>query len=163
MDPVTPLALARHAPPPDLAERPGGRLRRLLKVFPAERTTPVLPLMIGLGGMAGAYARYRVSGWVHGRAGGAFPWGTLAVNLSGSFVLGLLLPLLEAVAPLAPIHAFVTIGCIGAFTTFSTFAYEAFTLLEAGRRALAGAYVAASLGLGLLCIAAGLAVGRLVL
>lgn len=119
--------------------------------------------MIGLGGAAGAYGRYRFSGWVHVRTGADFPWGTLAVNLTGSFLLGLLLPLLDMQAPLTAVHGFLTVGCIGAFTTFSTFAYEAVMLIEEGQRLRAALYIAASLGLGLLSLAAGLWLGHILL
>jgi CrcB protein len=119
--------------------------------------------MIGLGGMLGAYARYRLSGWVYARTGADFPWGTLAVNLCGSFVLGFLLPLLERLEPALALRGFVYVGLIGAFTTFSTFAYEAVMLLLDGERLRAGLYVAASLGLGLLSIAAGLQLGHILL
>lgn len=115
----------------------------------------MLILMVALGGALGAWARYAVSGWVYNRAGAEFPWGTLTVNVSGSFLLGLLLPL-EALSPsMTPGRAFVEMGCIGAFTTFSTFAFEAVTLIEAGEPRRAALYVLASLGLGLGAIVLG--------
>jgi fluoride exporter len=123
--------------------------------------TPVLVVMIGLGGAAGAYARFRLSGWVYVRAGTGFPWGTLAVNLAGSFALGLLLPLLDARAVEPGIRALVMVGCIGAFTTFSTFAYEAVMLMRQAQRLRAAVYVACSIGLGLLAIVAGFALSAL--
>lgn len=123
----------------------------------------MLLLMIGLGGGAGAYARYRLAGWVYERTGGAFPWGTLAVNLLGSFALGLVLPWLAADASLTGLRAVVNVGFIGAFTTFSTFAFEAVALVEGRDRAGAALYVVASLGLGLLSLAAGFGIGRIVL
>jgi fluoride exporter len=123
----------------------------------------VLLMMIGIGGAAGAYGRYRFAGWVYSRTGADFPWGTLAVNLSGSLLLGLLLPFLDLQASMTAVRGFLTVGCIGAFTTFSTFAYEATTLIRDGQRLRAGLYVAASLGLGLLSIALGLHVARLLL
>jgi fluoride exporter len=109
--------------------------------------------------MAGTYARYRLGGAIHARLGPDFPWGTLSVNVLGSFVLGLLIPLLGAHGPLTPVRAFLAVGCIGAFTTFSSFAYEAAMLITAGERARAAAYVAASLGLGLASLVVGLMLG----
>jgi fluoride exporter len=120
---------------------------------------PVQLLTIGMGGMAGAWARYRVSIWIHGRSGAAFPWGTLTVNVFGCFLLGLILPLLDngAVSPM--VRGFVTAGLVGAFTTFSTFALDAVILYRDGRWFSAVVYVAASVGLGILGLAAGLAGG----
>jgi fluoride exporter len=112
-------------------------------------------LLIALGGFAGAVARYRFGGWVYLRLGSAFPWGTLAVNLIGSFLLGALLPLLGTDAPAVGLHAFAAVGLLGAFTTFSTFALEAISLVDGGARVRAAAYVVLSLGLGLLAIVAG--------
>jgi fluoride exporter len=123
----------------------------------------MLLLLIAAGGFIGAVARYRVGGWVHARAGGGFPWGTLAVNLSGSFLLGLLLPLLDLSGPTPGLRAFLTVGLLGAFTTFSTFAYEAVMLADDGEYGRAAAYVGLSLGLGLVVIAAGFAVARAVI
>jgi fluoride exporter len=122
--------------------------------------TPVLVLMIGVGGAAGAYARFWFSGWVYARAGTDFPWGTLSVNLAGSFVLGLLLPLLDGGTVDPAIRAFVSVGCIGAFTTFSTFAYDAVMLLREAQRLRAATYVACSIGFGLVAIVAGLAISH---
>jgi fluoride exporter len=120
----------------------------------------VLLLMIGLGGVVGTYARYQLAGWVYARTGTAFPWGTLAVNMAGSFALGLVLPLLEAPDASLALRSLVTVGFLGAFTTFSSFAYEAVMLMQEGRRSRTVAYVASSLVLGLLCIAVGLMIGQ---
>jgi fluoride exporter len=120
----------------------------------------VLLIAIGVGGMVGAYLRYRISGWVYGRTGTGFPWGTLAVNLSGSLVLGMLLPLLEVRAAGPELRGFVTVGVLGAFTTFSTFAFETLRLLQDGYRMRALLYVSASLSLGLGLIWVGFTLGR---
>jgi fluoride exporter len=125
--------------------------------------TPVLVLMVGIGGAVGAYARYSCAGWIYARVGTGFPWGTLTVNIIGSFLLGSMLPLLEAHDASPAIHAFVTVGCIGAFTTFSTFAYESVTLLRDLQRGRAAAYMIASVGLGLLAIVVGLLTSRTLL
>jgi fluoride exporter len=117
----------------------------------------VLILAIGLGGAAGAWTRYQLAGWVYERTGPAFPWGTLVVNLAGSFALGLLIPSLTTLGP--TVEALVAVGFLGSFTTFSTFSYEALMLLREGQVARAAAYVGASLGLGLAAIAAGLGLG----
>ena len=82
-------------------------------------------VLIGLGGFAGAIARYLVDGWVSSLTRGGFPWGTLAINASGSFVLGLLAALTIDRSLLSPeIRGPVMIGFIGAYTTFSTWLLE---------------------------------------
>jgi CrcB protein len=122
-----------------------------------------MPLfLIGIGGFAGAIARYLVDGAVSERTGGTFPWGTLAVNLTGSFVLGLLFALTaeRAILP-AEIRGPLLIGFIGAYTTFSTFMLESWRLIEDGAITLALANLVGATLLGLLAVAAGLTLGRL--
>ena len=118
-------------------------------------------LLIGLGGFAGAISRYLVDGFVTDRTAGAFPWGTLAVNLSGSFVLGLLFAMTaeRAILP-ADIRGPVMIGFIGAYTTFSTFMLESWVLIENGSYTAAVANLGGSVLLGLVAVIAGLTVGR---
>jgi CrcB protein len=83
-------------------------------------------------GAAGACLRYLVDGFVGDRAPGVFPWGTFAVNASGSLLLGLLTGLsLYHALPKAP-RAVLGTGFCGAYTTFSTFSYETLRLLEEG-------------------------------
>jgi CrcB protein len=118
-------------------------------------------LLIGLGGFAGAIARYLVDSAVTDRAGSAFPWGTLVINLSGSFVLGLLAALaIERTIVPADIRGPVLIGFLGAYTTFSTWMLESWRLIEAGSYGLALANLGGSVVLGLLAVFAGLVVGR---
>jgi CrcB protein len=118
-------------------------------------------LLIGLGGFAGAVSRYLVDGWVTDRTAGAFPWGTLAVNLSGSFVLGVLFAVTaeRAILP-ADIRGPVMIGLIGAYTTFSTFMLESWVLIEDGSYTTAIANLGGSVVLGLVAVVAGLTIGR---
>jgi CrcB protein len=119
-------------------------------------------LLIGIGGFAGAIARYLVDGAIAERTAGAFPWGTLIVNLSGSFILGLLFALTAERAFLpAEIRGPVLIGFIGAYTTFSTYMLESWRLLEDGAIALALANLVGSTVLGLIAVVAGLTLGRL--
>jgi CrcB protein len=105
--------------------------------------------------------RYVVDGWIAARASGAFPWGTLAVNLSGSVVLGLLFALaVERDVLPAGIRAPVMIGFIGAYTTFSTLMLESWRLVEDGAIGLAAANVVGSSLCGLAALFIGLTVGR---
>ena len=120
-------------------------------------------VLIGLGGFAGAIARYLVDGWVSGMTRGGFPWGTLAINASGSFLLGLLAALTIDRSLLSPeIRGPVMIGFIGAYTTFSTWMLESSRLLEAGNWAAALGNVLGSVIIGLLAVFAGLMLGRVI-
>ncbi len=118
-------------------------------------------ILIGLGGFAGAITRYLVDGFVSDRTGGGFPWGTLVINLSGSFVLGLLFALTaeRAVLP-AEIRGPLMIGFLGAYTTFSTFMLESWRLVETGAWVPALANLGGSVLLGLVAVVAGLTLGR---
>ena len=116
---------------------------------------------IAIGGAAGAAARYLVDGWVSDRTGGAFPFGTLVVNLSGAFLLGLLATLaLERSVLSAAIRPAVLIGFIGAYTTFSTWMLESWRLAEQGAWLGAVANIGGSVVLGLVALGAGIAIGR---
>ncbi|MEX2184021.1 MAG: fluoride efflux transporter CrcB [Chloroflexota bacterium] len=119
-------------------------------------------LLIGIGGFAGAIARYLVDGIVSERTGGAFPFGTLFVNASGAFVLGLLFAMSteRAILP-ADIRGPLLIGFIGAYTTFSTFMLESWRLVETGAIALALVNLAGSAAIGIVAVVAGLAIGRM--
>jgi fluoride exporter len=118
-------------------------------------------VMIAIGGAAGAVARYLVDGWVLDRTGAGFPYGTLVINASGSFLLGFLAALTidRAVLP-AEIRGPVLIGFLGAYTTFSTLMLESWRLLEAGQDGAALANLAGSVLLGMVAIAGGLVIGR---
>lgn len=115
---------------------------------------------VALGGACGAPARYGVAQLVHVGAHG-FPWATFWTNVSGSFVLGLLLVALMARGHRArTLRAFATTGFLGAYTTCSTFAVEADLLLRDHRSGLAFAYVLASVVVGLAAARAGITIGR---
>jgi len=118
-------------------------------------------ILVGVGGFFGAIARYLIDGWISTATGGRFPWGTLAVNVSGSFLLGVLFALSveRGVLP-ASIRPPVLIGFIGAYTTFSTLTLETWRLAEDGSYALALANITGSVLLGMVAVVAGLTVGR---
>ncbi len=120
----------------------------------------MLVLGVAAAGAAGAVCRYVVDGAVQERWGGPFPMGTLVVNLSGSFLLGLLTGLAERAPGLDGLRAVLGAGFAGGFTTFSTLMYETAALLRDGARRYAAASVAANvLGAGL-AVALGLLLGR---
>lgn len=117
---------------------------------------------IAVAGALGAPARYLVDGLVQRRTDGPFPWGTFVVNVSGSFLLGLL-------TGAALYHGFggapkvwLATGFCGAYTTFSTFTFETVRLLEEGDTGPALANVAASVAVGGAAAAAGLALAAAV-
>jgi CrcB protein len=88
-------------------------------------------LAIAGGGAAGAVARYWVSGRVYAWLGTGFPWGTLAVNVAGSFLIGVLaILLIERLPYSAEWRSLLIVGFLGAFTTFSTFSLETLALIE---------------------------------
>ena len=109
-------------------------------------------LYIAFGGVIGTLSRYGLEGWIQGRAAGDFPVATLAVNLSGSFLLGFIIRIATDAAFISPdLRAALTIGFCGAFTTMSTFSYESVRLLGAGDYLRATLYMSATI-LG--CVAA---------
>ncbi len=97
---------------------------------------------IGIFGACGCLSRYLVSGWVLRATGTALPFGTLAVNVIGSFLLGLVMVGSQQSTLLSPeVRIGITVGFMGGFTTFSTFSYETIRLLEEGSFASAGANI----------------------
>ena len=118
-------------------------------------------LAIASGGAAGALLRFWMSGWVHSLAGRNFPYGTLAVNVSGSLLMGFFYALLlERLASGSEWRALLLIGLLGAFTTFSTFSIETLNLLEQGEPLKAVANIFLSVTLSLLAVWVGVIVGR---
>ena len=118
---------------------------------------------IAAGGALGAVGRHLVAAQVGVWAGHGFPFGTLAVNVIGSFAMGLLVELgALAWQPSLELRAFLAVGVLGAFTTFSTFSMDAVLLYERGELALAAAYVAGSVVLSVGAFVAALALVRAV-
>jgi CrcB protein len=112
-------------------------------------------LYIAVGGAIGSMARYWVAIGVTRLAGPSFPWGTILINISGSFVIGLFAAVTAAGTgrlPVAPdLRAFVMVGICGGFTTFSSFSLQTLDLMRDGRTIQALANVSLSV---LLCLAA---------
>jgi CrcB protein len=120
-------------------------------------------ILIAAGGAGGAVTRYALDSWVTSRLGPAFPFGTLLINVSGSFLLGLLFALvLERGLLPAELRAPLAIGFLGAYTTFSTLMLESWALIERGAWIGAALNVGGSVVLGMVAVVAGLALGRAV-
>ena len=117
---------------------------------------------ICLGGAVGTGARYLLSSWLLRMAGPGFPWGTLAVNVLGSFLLGLVMqiPLGSDLFPPTLRLALAT-GVLGGFTTYSTFNYETLRLFQQDAWATGALYLGATMAACLLAGLLGLASGRL--
>jgi fluoride exporter len=119
-------------------------------------------VLLAVGGAAGTVARYALSGWVSDLTGGRLPWGTFIVNVSGSFILGLVFALSVDRAFLPPeVRVPLMIGFIGAYTTFSTLMLESWRLIEEGAMLAAVANIVGSSIVGLVAVVGGLAVGRM--
>jgi CrcB protein len=117
--------------------------------------------LVLLGGALGALARYVVDGWVHRVLDTGFPYGTLTVNLSGSFLLGLVAVLtFERLLLGSEWRVLLGVGFLGAYTTFSTWQYETFRLLEAGQWAAGLTNLFGSAVSGFAALVLGVLVGR---
>jgi fluoride exporter len=116
---------------------------------------------IALAGAIGALARYGLDGLVSRRQTGAFPWGTFAVNITGSFALGLVFTLATERWGLVPwLRSALTIGFLGAYTTFSTLTLETYRLAADRALALAAANVLGSCAVGLVAVYLGVVLAR---
>lgn len=88
-------------------------------------------LLVGIGGFVGAQARYGLSNFFGRKFGTAFPYGTLVINISGSFLLGLFTALAaRAILGDPALRLLIAVGFCGGYTTFSTYTYETMTLLR---------------------------------
>lgn len=118
-------------------------------------------LLIGAAGFVGAIARYGVDVAFGDRSSTGFPMSTFVVNVSGSFVVGLLATLFaERFVDDEQLRLMLTVGFLGAFTTFSTYAYQGVRMLQEGAPAMSAAYLLGSLIAGVLAAVAGIALGR---
>ncbi len=118
-------------------------------------------LLVAAGGAIGAAARYLAGLWIVARLGAGFPWGTFFVNVTGSFVIGIVLVLVEGGTLPAGARLFFAVGILGGYTTFSSFSYETLQLLAGGGSL--GPVLLNTLGqllVGLMAVYLGVIVGR---
>lgn len=118
-------------------------------------------LAIAAGGALGAVARYGLSSGVYQWLGRDFPYGTLAVNVLGSCLMGLLFVLFsERIVIPIELRSLVLVGFLGAFTTFSTFSLESLQLIENGEALKAGLNMGLSVAICMLAVWLGVVIGR---
>jgi len=119
-------------------------------------------LAIAVGGALGSVSRYLIAVRLYGWLGLSLPYGTLTVNVLGSFILGVIMALVEERGAFGPeTRSFITIGFLGGMTTFSTFIYEGWSYTRDGEILLAGLYAAMSLAGAFLAFTAGHGMVRL--
>lgn len=117
-------------------------------------------VVVGIGGFLGAIARYALGTYIGSRYGVRFPLGTFIINVSGSFLIGLILTLLARTTASAYWRYLIPIGFIGAYTTFSTFEYETLRAMQDGQLMTGFLNVALSLVIGFIAVWAGAVIGR---
>jgi fluoride exporter len=117
--------------------------------------------MVGIGGFLGAIARFWLGGYITNRLGARFPYGTFVINISGSFLIGLIVTVLaEKSHWSANWRYLIPIGFIGAYTTFSTFELEAFQSLRDADLFFAFLNVFLSVVVGFIAVWLGVITGR---
>lgn len=120
--------------------------------------------VVGIGGALGSMLRYAVAILSIERIGPGFPWHTAAINIAGSFLIGVVAAYSQSSIGLSPyVSAFAMVGVLGGFTTFSTFSYDTVTLLSDGVPIIALAYSGGSVIFGVLAAMAGMGLARIVL
>jgi CrcB protein len=123
----------------------------------SEREKTLRLLLIAVFGAIGTLTRFGLQGLVQVKTGGTFPYGTLLINLTGCFFLGLLGQLMLNRMMVSPeLRIAITVGFFGGYTTFSSFGWETAKLMESGEWLRATTYVAASVVLGIFLSAAGI-------
>ena len=118
-------------------------------------------LLVAIGGAIGSLLRYYVGQWALRLMGPAFPWGTLAVNVVGCFIIGVFAELIaQKFNASVELRLLLITGFLGGFTTFSAFSLDAISLFERGEAVAGGVYIVASVGLSMAAVITGLAIMR---
>jgi CrcB protein len=118
-------------------------------------------LMVGIGGGLGSILRFWVGSYIGSRMGTRFPYGTFVINITGSFLIGLVFAVLTTRTLWSPNWRYlIPIGFIGGYTTFSAFELETLRTIQDGQIGLGLVYVAASVVVGFAAVWAGMMAGR---
>jgi fluoride exporter len=118
-------------------------------------------LMVGVGGFLGSVLRFWLGSFIGGRLGARFPYGTFVINVTGSFLIGMIVTVLAAKAHWSPNWRYlILIGFIGGYTTFSTFEFETLRLAQHGQMLMAILNVTLSVVVGFVGVWAGAIAGR---
>lgn len=118
-------------------------------------------LLVGCGGFLGANARYWIGGAISNRAGAGFPWGTFVINVTGSFLIGLIMASILGFNWGRPWQLLLVIGILGGYTTFSSFSYESINLILGRSYLYATYYIFGSVILSLVGTMLGVIAARL--
>jgi fluoride exporter len=117
--------------------------------------------VVGVGGFMGSIARFWLASYVGQRMGTRFPYGTFLINVSGSFLIGVVMTVLTERTHLSPTWRYlIPIGFIGGYTTFSTFEYETLRAMQDGQLTIGLLNIVLSVVVGFLMVWAGAMVGR---
>jgi CrcB protein len=118
-------------------------------------------LMVGIGGGLGSILRFWLGSYIGSRMGTRFPYGTFVINITGSFLIGLVFAFLTARTQWSPNWRYlIPIGFIGGYTTFSSFEFETLRTMQDGQIGLGLLYVAASVAVGFVAVWGGMVAGR---
>lgn len=118
-------------------------------------------LYLALGGVTGTFLRYLIYAFYTNKQMFTFPWGSLTVNLVGSFLIGLAFAISEKAGISASLRLFLFVGFFGSFTTFSTFSMDTITMLQMGHLKHALTYVISSNLIGFILCYGGILLGQL--
>jgi CrcB protein len=124
-------------------------------------STILAPIVIALGAILGALSRYYLTLVCTQKLGGAFPYGTLIVNLSGALLIGFFSTLFHWIEASTYLNFLITVGFLASYTTFSTYELDAFNLLRTGNYKKALLYWVGSPVLGFLCVKIGIVLAQL--
>jgi CrcB protein len=120
-------------------------------------------LMVGIGGFLGSVLRFWLGSFIGGRLGARFPYGTFVINVTGSFLIGMVLAVLATKAHWNSNWRYlIPIGFIGGYTTFSAFEYETFQLFQDGQLLTAMLNIALSVVIGVVGVWVGVVAGRII-